>query len=64
LLRVLFPSAMAALIALPYLRLVAIDARCSSRWSMVGMMDAMFGVPPWEKKSVASLKTCDGCMIS
>jgi len=31
---------------------------------MVGMMDATFGVPPQEKKSVASLKTCDGCMIS
>src|SRR5229473_3105352 len=55
---------MAALIAWPYLGLVAIDARCSSRWSMVGMTDATFGVPPWEKKSIASLKTCDGSMIS
>jgi hypothetical protein len=55
---------MAALITLLYLGLVAIDARCSSRWSMAGMTDAMFGVPPQEKKSVAFLKTCDGCMIS
>jgi len=26
---------------------------------MAGMTEAIFGVPPWEKKSVASLKTCD-----
>ena len=50
---------MAALIGQPYFGLVGIDARCLSRWSMVGMTEAMFGVPPWEKKSVTSLKTCD-----
>ena len=52
------------MIALPYLGLVAIDARCLSRWSIADMIDVMFGVPPQEKKSIASLKTYDGCMIS
>jgi hypothetical protein len=55
---------MAALITLPYLELVAIDARCLSRWSIVGMTDAMLGVLLWEKKSIAFLKTYNRCMIS
>ena len=39
-----------------YLWLIAADARCSSRWSMAGMTEAMLGVPPREKNNVASLK--------
>jgi hypothetical protein len=31
---------------------------------MAGMTDVTFGVPPHEKKSIASLKTYDGCMKS
>jgi len=47
---------MAALIAGSYFWLMDADARCSSMWSMAGMTDAMLGVPPREKKRVASLK--------
>ncbi len=55
---------MAALIALPYLGLVATDVRCSSRWSMAGMTDVTFRVPPCEKKSVVSLKTYDWYIVT
>jgi hypothetical protein len=38
------------------MRLTAADAKCSSRWSIIGMTDAMLGVPPGEKNKVAFLK--------
>ena len=45
-----------ALIAGSNFWLLAAIARCSSRWSITGMTDAMLGVPPHEKNKVASLK--------
>jgi hypothetical protein len=40
----------------PYLWLMAANARCSLRWSMAGMTEAMLDVPPHKKNNVVSLK--------